>query len=91
MVVLLARGRWAARLASPDLTGLERPPVANPLGLVQQAFSDLREALGFAADGGYRIYEAYIRIALAWARSMSQEMGYNWGQVDATEVLATIS
>jgi hypothetical protein len=31
------------------------------------AFSDLNEALGYAVDGGYRRYEADIRIALAWA------------------------
>ena len=27
----------------------------------------MREALGYATDGGYRIYEADIRITLAWA------------------------
>jgi tetratricopeptide (TPR) repeat protein len=54
---LLARGRWAARHG--DLTGLQ-----DPSGL---AFSDLNEALGYAVDGGYRIYEADIRLALAWA------------------------
>jgi hypothetical protein len=67
----------------------------------------LREALGYATDGGYRIYEADIRIALAWAhladnnptaarqeasraRTMSEEMGYQWGLVDADEVLGGI-
>ncbi len=94
---LLARGRWAARLA----VGARR---ALPL---QQAFSDLNEALGYAADGGYRIYEADIRIALGWAhlaagesaitreeaaraQTMSQAMSYHWGQVDAAELLAAI-
>jgi hypothetical protein len=65
----------------------------------------LSEALGYATDGDYRIYEADIRIAFAWvhlaedepiaacqeaarARTMSQEMGYHWGQVDVDEVLA---
>ena len=48
---LLARGRWAAR-------HLRDAPAA---------FSDLNEALGYAVDGGYRIYEADIRVALAWA------------------------
>ena len=69
-----------------------------------QAFSDLREALGYATDGGYRLYEADIRIALAWAhlasnnptaakqeatraQTLSIDMGYHWGQVDAAEVL----
>jgi tetratricopeptide (TPR) repeat protein len=54
---LLARGRWAARYADP--TGLEDPSAL--------AFADLNEALGYALDGGYRIYEADIRVALAWA------------------------
>ncbi len=48
---LLARGRWAAKYMK-DATS---------------AFSDLNEALGYAVDGGYRIYEADIRVALAWA------------------------
>jgi tetratricopeptide (TPR) repeat protein len=90
---LLARGRWLARFF-PDLSGL-------PL---TQAFSDLQEALSYATEGGYRLYEADIRIALAWAHhtagdphaaraeasralTLSQEMGYHWGQVDAGEVL----
>jgi tetratricopeptide (TPR) repeat protein len=110
---LLARGRWAAKLAHADLTG--GPPPASPpkafqghlsgLTSLPQAFSDLREALGYATDGGYRLYEADIRIALAWAhlasgsstaakqeatraQTMSTNMGYHWGQVDAAEVLA---
>ena len=31
------------------------------------AFTDLNEALNYAVEGGYRIYEADIRVALAWA------------------------
>ncbi|MDP2975828.1 MAG: hypothetical protein Q8N45_06390, partial [Anaerolineales bacterium] len=31
------------------------------------AFNDLNEALNTAFEGGYRIYEADIRVALAWA------------------------
>jgi tetratricopeptide (TPR) repeat protein len=54
---LLAQGRWAIRYQ--DLTDLE-----DPLAL---ALGDLNEALDYALDGGYRIYEADIRIALAWA------------------------
>jgi len=48
---LLARGRWAAKYMK-DATS---------------AFNDLNEALGYAVEGGYRIYEADIRVALAWA------------------------
>lgn len=86
---LLGWGRWAAR----------------HLRDAAAAFSDLNEALGYAVESGYRIYEADIRVGLAWAhlavgdvsaaraeaeraRSMSVEMGYHWGQVDAAEVLA---
>jgi len=58
---LLARGCWAARLAAKDPKGLRDPSGLDP------AFSDLNEALGYAVDGGYRIYEADIRVALAWA------------------------
>jgi len=47
---LLARGRWAAKYMK-DATS---------------TFNDLNEALGYAVDGGYRIYEADIRVALAW-------------------------
>ncbi|HEY0735952.1 MAG TPA: trypsin-like peptidase domain-containing protein [Herpetosiphonaceae bacterium] len=87
---LLGRGRWAARQ-----------------GNAPEAFSDLNEALDYAVASGYRIYEADIRVALAWAhraagdhaaarveaeqaRTMSREMGYHWGQVDAAEVLEAI-
>jgi hypothetical protein len=34
---------------------------------VNDAFTDLNEALNYAVEGGYRIYEADIRVALAWA------------------------
>jgi tetratricopeptide (TPR) repeat protein len=52
---LLARGRFFARC--PDLEGF-----GNLRGL-----DDLNEALGYALAGGYRRYEADIRVALAWA------------------------
>jgi tetratricopeptide (TPR) repeat protein len=48
---LLARGRWYARNMKESAA----------------AFSDLNEALDYAVDGEYRIYEADIRIALSWA------------------------
>jgi tetratricopeptide (TPR) repeat protein len=48
---LLARGRWEARYSQDS----------------ESAFCDLKEALGYALAGGYRIYEADIRVALAWA------------------------
>jgi tetratricopeptide (TPR) repeat protein len=55
---LLARGRWTAQ----DPEGFE-----NPQGLVA-ATADLEEALGYALEGGYRIYEADARTGLAWAQ-----------------------
>jgi tetratricopeptide (TPR) repeat protein len=57
---LLARGRWAARCAY-------QTSEVSQTSEVLAAFSDLNEALGYAVDGGYRIYEADIRVALAWA------------------------
>jgi len=48
---LLGRGRWYAKV------------MKDPLA----AFSDLSEALEYARAGGYRLYEADIRIGLAWA------------------------
>ena len=92
---LLARGRWQARFsAAPGMTPGD------------YGFNDLNEALGYA-QGGYRIYEADIRVALAWAHrasgdsdmakaeatralTMSKEMGYHWGKVDAEEVLGEL-
>ena len=57
---LLARGRWVAQMCRRDVA-LQR------LYPVQQAFSDLEEALTYILPGGYRIYEADARVALAWA------------------------
>lgn len=48
---LLARGRWYAKHMSDP----------------RAAFSDLNEAFEYATSSGYRIHEADIRIALAWA------------------------
>ncbi|MCB8925689.1 MAG: serine protease [Ardenticatenaceae bacterium] len=111
---LLARGRWAAKYHAGFASGgagvgagLRPAPTSDVVLPLQQAFSDLREALGYASDGGYRIYEADSRIALAWAhlasnnptaarqeatraQTMSLDMGYHWGQVDAAEVLALL-
>ncbi len=48
---LLGRGRWYAKIMNDSAA----------------ASSDLNEALEYAKAGGYRLYEADIRIALAWA------------------------
>ncbi|MCP4580497.1 MAG: serine protease [candidate division Zixibacteria bacterium] len=61
--VLLARGRWQAKRAT------QAPDQAD----LQQAFSDLNEALDYATKSGYRIYEADIRVALAWAHKASKQ------------------
>ncbi len=57
---LLGRGRWAAKYASQTSEVSETSEVSS-------AFNDLNEALNTAFEGGYRIYEADIRVALAWA------------------------
>jgi tetratricopeptide (TPR) repeat protein len=54
---LLARGRWYAKYQQDS----------------DAAFSDLNEALEYATDSGYRIYEADIRVALAWAHIAKDE------------------
>ncbi|MGD9100898.1 MAG: serine protease, partial [Anaerolineae bacterium] len=64
---LLARGRWAARRAYQSQTSevWKTSKVS--------AFSGLNEALGYAVEGGYRVYEADIRVALAWAHLAAGE------------------
>jgi tetratricopeptide (TPR) repeat protein len=58
---LLGRGRFWAR--HPDLAGR-----GDLLGLEDlTGLNDLNEALNYALEGGYRIYEADIRVGLAWA------------------------
>jgi len=54
---LLGRGRWSAQC----------------LNDADAAFADLNEALGYTVDGGYRIYEADARIALAWAHRAAND------------------
>lgn len=51
---LLARGRFYGKM----------PEVLETFGSAQ---SDLNEALNYAVESGYRIYEADIRVALGWA------------------------
>jgi len=48
---LLAHGRWQAKHMKDT----------------NAAFNDLNEALGYCVESGYRIYEADVRVALAWA------------------------
>ena len=47
---LLSRGRWMAKYLNDKNT----------------AFDDLNEALEYATNGGFRIYEADIRVAYSW-------------------------
>jgi tetratricopeptide (TPR) repeat protein len=58
---MLARGRWVAKMAAKDFQSFQN------FGSLDQAFSDLNEALGYCVESGYRIYEADVRVALAWA------------------------
>jgi tetratricopeptide (TPR) repeat protein len=67
---LLGRGRWAAKGAaetSEVFAKHSEPGRGAETSEVSRAFNDLDEALGYATAGGYRIYEADIRVALAWA------------------------
>lgn len=57
---LLARGRFYAKAQTSEFS-------ENSEVLITDAFNDLNEALNYAVEGGYRIYEADIRVALAWA------------------------
>jgi tetratricopeptide (TPR) repeat protein len=54
---LLARGRFLAKHIKDSNTAL----------------SDLDEALGYCVESGYRIYEADVRFALAWAYLANNE------------------
>jgi tetratricopeptide (TPR) repeat protein len=67
---LLARERFLAKYHE-DLTGFSEASrnkvEGQNLSGLEQAFSDLNEALGYCLESGYRIYEADVRVALAWA------------------------
>lgn len=63
---LLARGRWWAK-------NKKRP---------DEAFSDLNEALEYAVDGEYRIYEADTRIVLGWAHFRNGDKDTARAEVD---------
>lgn len=73
---LLARGRFYAKVAvgagSPRPNDA-RPGSGDPTPTINDAFTDLNEALNYAVEGGYRIYEADIRVALAWAYLANDE------------------
>jgi tetratricopeptide (TPR) repeat protein len=51
-------------------------------GEARPARNDLDEALAYAVEGGYRIYEADIRVALAWAHRAA-------GQLDSARAEAS--
>jgi tetratricopeptide (TPR) repeat protein len=63
---LLARGRFAAKVGATHPLQTKTPDGIDG-SPVQDAFNDLNEALNYAVEGGYRIYEADIRVALGWA------------------------
>jgi tetratricopeptide (TPR) repeat protein len=56
---LLARGLWYAKYQQD----------------APAAFSDLNEVFGYATEGGFRIHEADIRVALAWAHLDAGDRG----------------
>jgi tetratricopeptide (TPR) repeat protein len=88
-------------------TLLSRGRLSAKRSCAEAAFQDLKEALDYCTASGYRILEADIRVALAWAhftfgdkekagteaayaKHMSEDMGYYWGKMDAEEVLTQI-
>lgn len=65
---LLARGRFYAKMNVGATRQGKSASVSGIDGLLlQDAFTDLNEALTYAVEGGYRVYEADIRVALGWA------------------------
>jgi hypothetical protein len=66
---LQARGRFYAKVAVGAQTSdvLKTSKVLGAEASVEQFFTDLNKALNYTVEGGYRIYEADIRVALAWA------------------------
>jgi tetratricopeptide (TPR) repeat protein len=69
---LLARGRFLAKTAvgvgsSDPMTNNPVTGRGDPAPAVNDAFNDLNEALTYAVESGYRILEADVRVALAWA------------------------
>jgi tetratricopeptide (TPR) repeat protein len=66
---LLARGRFAAKTSEVFLKDSQAIAELGKTSEVylQQAFNELNEALNYAVEGGYRICEADIRVALGWA------------------------
>ncbi|HQN31201.1 MAG TPA: hypothetical protein PKX20_08735 [Methanothrix soehngenii] len=89
IVALLGRGRWYAKIikdpaaASSDLTEALEYARAGGYRLYE---ADARIGLAWAhlAAGD----KAAARAEANYARRMSQEMGYYWGEKDAEEVLA---
>ncbi len=51
-------------------------------GDLDDANSDLYEALGYATAGSYRIYEADLRVGLAWARLAAGKLSEASAQVE---------
>jgi len=57
-------------------------------GVVAAAQSDLSEALDYATASGYRIYEADIRIALAWMHRAKRDMVAAWAEASRAKQMS---
>jgi tetratricopeptide (TPR) repeat protein len=64
---LLARGRFLVKTSEVFAKHPRNAVKGAETSEVSQAFNDLNEALGYCLESGYRIYEADVRVALAWA------------------------
>jgi len=100
---LLARGRFYAKVnqtseflknsevsTAQAFTDLNDPSTGSGRAPLSDAFNDLNEALTYALEGGYRIYEADIRVALAWAHLASVQSSVNSGQPALSKVEGSI-
>ncbi len=53
-----------------------------------QALSDLNEALGYAVEGGYRIYQADAHVGLAWAHLAEGRVAEARGEAERARELS---
>jgi tetratricopeptide (TPR) repeat protein len=54
----------------------------------EPALSDLEEALDYAIVGGYSLYEADIRVGLAWAYHAAGDAARAWSEVQRTQQMS---
>jgi hypothetical protein len=63
--------------------------MAKHLYDIPSAFCDLNEALNLAISGGYRVHEADIRIAMAWANLLAEDILAAKKEAETTKNMST--